>query len=121
MSSTVTMGEQGDAVATVALGDSLHLADDVGEGLVPGHRLESLSVALPDSYQGALETVRVAITGNAACTSGTQATIAVGIGWITHDLPRSAVLRVQSRSALPEADVAHCRRGADLAGTWQWR
>ena len=38
MPAAVAVGEQGDAVPTVVLGDSLHLPGDVGEGLVPGAR-----------------------------------------------------------------------------------
>ncbi len=121
MFAAVTVGEQGDAVPTVTIGDSLHFSGDVGEGLVPGHRFERLCVALSDPDQGPPETVRVAITGNAAGTAGTQAAIAVWIGRIAQNLPRFTVLRVQRGSTLPETDVAHCRCRADLAGTRQWR
>ena len=107
------VAEQGDRFWPVFRLDRSHALGDVPERLVPGHLDPLFLAACLVPQQRRAQAVGIDAGADAARAAGAEPALAQRIVRVADDLPQAAIANVRDGIALPEADVAVRRNGAD--------
>ena len=107
------VAEEGDRLRAVLGLDLLHLLGDVAEGLVPGDLGPLLLAAHARAQERRAQPVGVEVGADAAGAARAEAAARERVVGVALDLPQDAVPHGGDRVALPEAEVAEGRDGAD--------
>ena len=107
------VAEEGDGFGAVLRLDLQHLLGDVAQGLVPGDLGPLLLAAHARAHERRAHPVGVEVRADAPGSPRAEAAARERVVRVALDLPQDAVPDGGDRVALPEAEVAEGRDGAD--------